>query len=55
MNMKLEGRNPDFERGRAINLNVQVEENVLALMRSLRLGDEIGGKIEDRIKERGSR
>ena len=54
MQLKLEGRNPDFEDGRAIHLNVRIEENVLTLMRSLRLGEEIGSKIEDRIKQRGN-
>lgn len=34
----LQGSNPDFQSGRAINLNLKLEENLLELYRSLQIG-----------------
>jgi len=42
----LKGRNPGFQRGKPVHLNVNVEENILTLLRSLQLGDELSNKID---------
>lgn len=46
LKVSIEGRNPEFER--PIEFNYSHQENVLQLMRSLRVGDEISKKIEQR-------
>lgn len=49
---RLLGRNPDLENSPSVNLNLNVEQNVPALMRSLRAGDDIGAWLERRIVPR---
>jgi hypothetical protein len=46
--IKLEGRNPALERGRPINLNVNLEEDVPAMLASIQLS----GKVSDIVKKR---
>ncbi|WP_172597724.1 YdbH domain-containing protein [Sulfuriflexus mobilis] len=52
MQLRLEGKNPELEGGRPVHLNVNVEENVLMLLRSLRLADEISEKVGEGIQQR---
>lgn len=52
MKVRLEGSNPELERGRPVHLNVNVEDNILELLRSLRLAEEIGGKIGEQLQKR---
>jgi len=54
MQLKLRGSNPELERGRPVHLNLGVEENILTLLHSLRLGEEISGKIGEKVQQRGS-
>ncbi len=49
LNVTIQGKNPDFQRGKPIHLNVNVEENILALLRSLQLGDELSDRISERL------
>lgn len=49
---RLEGRNPDLEGSPPVHLNLNVEQNIPALMRSLRAGDDIGAWLERRINAR---
>ena len=46
------GRNPDFNAGQPINLNINISENIPSLLRSLRSSDEIGEKFQNRAKQR---
>lgn len=46
----LQGRNPDLESAPAIHLNLNVEQNVPSLLRSLRAGEDIGAWLEQRIQ-----
>lgn len=48
--VRLEGNNPAFERGRPIHYNLNVTENVPALLRSLQLADDVTQQIEQRIQ-----
>jgi hypothetical protein len=47
--LRLRGRNPAIENGRAIQYNLNVTENVRDLLKSLRLSDRIGQGIEKRL------
>lgn len=50
--LRLQGRNPDLEKGRPINLNVNLEEDVPALLTSLQLTDKVSETIRQRVQER---
>jgi hypothetical protein len=51
LGIQLKGRNPDWQHGRPIHLNLNVVENIPTLLRSLELGDNVSGVIEKRIQE----
>ncbi|MGE0624924.1 MAG: YdbH domain-containing protein [Pseudomonadales bacterium] len=50
LGVRLEGRNPDVERGRPIHFNLNVSENIPVLLRSLRLKDEFAERIERKMQ-----
>jgi len=52
LNVALKGNNPDFQQGKPIHLNVNVEENILTLLRSLQLGDKLSDSISERLNKR---
>ncbi|SDI34546.1 intermembrane phospholipid transport protein YdbH family protein [Pseudomonas panipatensis] len=52
LGFSLSGRNPALEQGRPINLNVNLEENVPALLTSLQLSDRVSETIRKRVQER---
>ena len=43
---QLEGKNPDFQKGVPIHFNLNIEENIPALMKSLSLVKDLENKIE---------
>ena len=43
---KLQGKNPDLYRGKPIHFNLNVEENIPALLKSLQVAKDIEGRIE---------
>lgn len=49
--VSLQGRNPELEGGRPVHLNINLEENILTLLRSLQFADEIGRKIGEGIEQ----
>ncbi len=49
--LRLEGNNPAFERGRPILLELNLEENIPALLASLQLSNRISDTIRQRIEE----
>ncbi|NOX28122.1 MAG: hypothetical protein GXP21_08080 [Gammaproteobacteria bacterium] len=49
--LSIVGHNPNFENGRQINLNVNVEENVKSLLQSLQLADDLAGRIDRRVQQ----
>lgn len=51
LKLRLEGKNPDMSSRRPINLNINAEQNVLTLLKSLRLADDIGERISDRMRK----
>lgn len=50
--LRLEGSNPSFEKGRQINFNVNLEEDIPALLTSLQLTDRVSETIQRRVQER---
>jgi hypothetical protein len=46
---RLEGRNPDQKRSPPIHFNLTVQENIPALLRSLRLVDDLEGSVRNRL------
>jgi len=52
LKVRLKGSNPELEGGRPVHLNVDVEDNILELLRSLRLASDISEKIGEQIQKR---
>ncbi len=50
MRARLKGRNPDWQQGRAVDLNLNIEENLLDLLRTLRLTDSVTDAIDRRFR-----
>lgn len=50
--LSLVGRNPKFEQGRQVNLNINVEQNLKSLLKSLQLTRELSDKIGERVQQR---
>lgn len=51
LNLQLQGHNPDFEQGRQVNLNINLEQNVLKLFESVRLIDGVSDTLDKRVKD----
>lgn len=49
---QLEGRNPDMKKSPPIHFNVNVQENVLALLQSLRLVQDIEESLQNKAQRR---
>jgi len=47
----LKGKNPDFEEGRQINFNLSIEEDIAALLESLRLGENVSRRLDNSLLE----
>lgn len=54
LSARIEGHNPDWQQGRPIHLNLQVQENIPALLQSLRLlqGDGVQHSISEHLQRR---
>ncbi len=52
LRLGLTGRNPDWNAGQPIHLNVSINENIPILLRSLQIADDISVEVEKRMKER---
>ncbi|MBL4852507.1 MAG: YdbH domain-containing protein [Gammaproteobacteria bacterium] len=51
LQLSIVGHNPEFENGRQIKLNVNIEENVKSLLQSLQLADDLTDKIDQRVQQ----
>jgi hypothetical protein len=49
LGIRLEGRNPEIEKGRPIHYNLNVSENIPVLLQSLRLQDTFTERIEKEV------
>lgn len=50
MRARLKGRNPTWQQGRPVDLNLNIEENLLDLLRTLRLTDQVTDAIDRRFR-----
>lgn len=53
--VRLQGKNPELEGGRPVHLNINLEENILTLLRSLQFAEDISRKIGEGIEKGGQR
>ncbi|MBV2131055.1 intermembrane phospholipid transport protein YdbH family protein [Arsukibacterium indicum] len=51
LGLKLQGRNPNLQQGRPINLNVNLEEDLPALITSLQLTNKLNDLITQRVRQ----
>ncbi len=51
LKLQLQGNNPDFEQGRQVNLNINLEQNVLKLFESLRLVEGVSDTLDKRVQD----
>jgi hypothetical protein len=51
LGLNLQGRNPTLEAGRAVNLNINLEEDIPAMLTSLQLSSQISDKIKQRVQQ----
>ncbi|OCX24433.1 hypothetical protein BBI09_00700 [Stutzerimonas xanthomarina] len=52
LGLKLSGRNPALEGGRPVNLTINLQEDIPALLTSLQLSDRVSETIRRRVQER---
>lgn len=52
LGLRLEGSNPDLQEGRPVHLNINLEENIPALLASLQLSGQVSDVIQKRVQER---
>ncbi len=52
LNVRLEGKNPAVENGRPIHLNLNIEEDLPALLGSIQLSNHVSETIQQRIRQR---
>lgn len=52
LNVSLKGQNPDIEKGRPIHLNINLEEDIPALLASIQLSGQVSEIIQKRVRER---
>lgn len=52
LRLQLKGRNPSYQSGRPIVLNLNVDENVLDLIKSLQLTGKIEKKVQKRLRKK---
>lgn len=50
LRVTMAGRNPDWNAGQPINLNLNISENIPMLLRSLRMADDIGTEVEKKAR-----
>jgi hypothetical protein len=48
---KLSGNNPDWQRGQPIDFSINIEENVLQLLKTLQFSNNLNDKIQDKIQQ----
>jgi len=49
LNSRLRGQNPDWQQGRPIDLTLNIEENLLQLLRSLQMSQRIGESLQKQL------
>ncbi|TVP89465.1 MAG: hypothetical protein EA348_08090 [Pseudomonadaceae bacterium] len=52
LGLRLEGSNPALQQGRPVHLNIQLEEDIPALLASLQLSGQVSDIIQQRVQQR---
>jgi hypothetical protein len=52
LQIRLEGENPDWQEGQPVHLNLNLEENIPALLRSLQLSGEITERVREQYQDK---
>jgi hypothetical protein len=52
LTVRVEGKNPDWQQGRPVHFNLTVQENIPALLKSLRIVQGIEQALEERLQRR---
>ncbi len=52
LTVRLEGKNPDWQQGRPVHFNLTVQENIPALLKSLRVVQGIEQSLQERLQRR---
>ncbi|MCL5042651.1 MAG: YdbH domain-containing protein [Gammaproteobacteria bacterium] len=52
LGLRLEGNNPALQQGRPVHLNIQLEEDIPALLASLQLSGQVSDIIQQRVQQR---
>ncbi len=52
LGLTLHGRNPNLEKGRAVNLNINLEEDLPSLITSMQITNQVSETIKRRVQEK---
>ena len=52
LGLRLEGENPDLRGGQPVVLNINLEEDIPALLTSLQLSGRVNEAVTERVRER---
>ena len=52
LGLTLKGRNPSLEKGRAVNLNINLEEDLPSLITSMQMTNQVSETIKRRVQEK---
>lgn len=52
LGLKLQGKNPNYQKGRPINFNITLEENIPALLTSMQITNQVSETIRKRVQEK---
>ena len=51
LQMRLEGKSPHIDNNRPIHLNINLEQNILSLLKSLRYTDGLNKALDKRVRD----
>jgi len=51
LQVHLEGKNPEWQAGKPVHLNLSLQENIPTLLRSLQLGGEISERLRQHYQK----
>ncbi len=51
LSIHLKGNNPGYEKGRAVEFNFNIEENILKLLQGLRMAGAVSGALEKKVQK----
>jgi len=52
LQINLQGNNPEYEQGRTVDFNFNIEENILTLMQGLRMSGNISDALEKKVQKK---